>query len=81
MQNWRAALVAAMVANTVRDTKKRRKPFMPADFMPTQQEEDTGPADWEELAAKAKAIFAGLKGSKEPLQRRVERPTHRKATV
>ena len=42
--NWRAALVAAMVANTVRDPKKRRKPYQPVDFMPDMDDADDGPA-------------------------------------
>lgn len=36
--NFRAATIAAVIANTARDTKKRRKPFQPADFMPQEPE-------------------------------------------
>jgi hypothetical protein len=32
--DWRAALVAATVANVNRDPKRRAEPFLPKDFMP-----------------------------------------------
>lgn len=32
--DYRAALVCAVMANMWRDTKKKREPFSPADFMP-----------------------------------------------
>jgi len=37
MENWRAALVASVVANTARDPKKK-KPFDIEDFIPKEVE-------------------------------------------
>lgn len=34
MEDWRAGMVAATIANVNRDTKKQRKPYEPQDFMP-----------------------------------------------
>lgn len=51
VEDWRAALIASTIANTARDTKRRRKPYEPKDFMPEygppkRQEEQS----WEEQA-------------------------------
>ncbi|HKZ92887.1 MAG TPA: hypothetical protein VJZ50_12185 [Candidatus Limnocylindrales bacterium] len=35
---WRAGMIASVIANAYRDTKKRRQPFTPQDFMPTLPE-------------------------------------------
>jgi len=58
--NWRAGLITSMVANTVRDPKKRRKPFLPSDFMP----EEDGPheSSWEDIKNKSMGVFALLGG-------------------
>jgi hypothetical protein len=60
--NWRAALVAAMVANTVRDPKKRRKPYQPVDFMPDTDTSDGGPIDQPTLTAKVDMMMAAFGG-------------------
>jgi len=36
-QNYRVALLCSIVANTARDPKKKRKPFLPDDFMPKKE--------------------------------------------
>ena len=33
-EDWRAGMVAAVIANVNRDSAKKRDPFKPADFMP-----------------------------------------------
>jgi len=38
VEDWRAGLVAATIANVNRDPKQRRKPFEPADFMPRREQ-------------------------------------------
>jgi len=35
--NYRAALICAILANTVRDPKKKTRPFVPDDFMPKKE--------------------------------------------
>jgi hypothetical protein len=37
VDDFRAGLVAATVANTSRDAKKHKKPFQPSDFMPNYE--------------------------------------------
>ncbi len=49
VENWRAALPTAMIANTVRDSKKKPQPFQPADFMPNFE---AASEDDEEAAAR-----------------------------
>lgn len=34
IDDWRAGIVAATIANVNRDEKKRRKPYTPQDFIP-----------------------------------------------
>ena len=34
VEDWRAGLIAATIANSYRDPKRRRKPYEPSDFMP-----------------------------------------------
>ena len=35
--NYRAALICSVLANTVRDPKKKSKPYTPQDFMPEEK--------------------------------------------
>ena len=35
--NYRTALICAILANTVRDPKKKIRPFTPEDFMPKKE--------------------------------------------
>jgi hypothetical protein len=63
---YRAGLVASTVANTARDTKKRKEPFKADEFMrkiylDQQEAEETDPDV--ALFEKAKAIF-GIMGAK-----------------
>jgi len=65
-QEYRAGLVASMVANTARDVKKKKEPFKPVDFMretyldkPEESEVDPDTV----LFEKAKAIF-GIMGAR-----------------
>jgi hypothetical protein len=53
-------MIVSMIANTVRDSKKRRKPFTPSDFLPT--EADERPQEWETLRDKSMAVFAMFGG-------------------
>jgi hypothetical protein len=55
-------MIVSMIANTVRDTKKRRKPFLPSDFLPSEETEK--PQDWKALRAKSMAVFAAFGGKK-----------------
>lgn len=48
VDDWRAGLVAATVANTNRDPKKQRKPFLPKDFMPQRRQDPASPQSPEE---------------------------------
>ncbi len=41
VEDWRAGMVAATVANANRDEKKRRKPYTPRDFMPQRIKPET----------------------------------------
>ncbi len=34
VEDWRAGLIAATIANVNRDPKQRRQPYEPSDFMP-----------------------------------------------
>jgi hypothetical protein len=66
MDNWRSALVASTMANTARDTKKKKKPFAIEDFMP--KEIDIGPrgraVDQDVLRAKLDAAMLAWGGRK-----------------
>lgn len=42
-QEYRAGLIASMVANTARDEKKQRKPFQPGDFMRAEYKGEAKP--------------------------------------
>lgn len=39
VEDWRAGMVAAIIANVNRDEKKQKKPFEPKDFMPKREQE------------------------------------------
>lgn len=54
-------MIVSMIANTVRDPKKRRKPFTPEDFLPSDSD-DQRPSDWEQLRDKSMAVFAMFGG-------------------
>lgn len=61
IEDWRAGMIASVIANANRDEKKRRKPFEPKDFMPQRIEEEQS---WEEQARLLEMWFrtAGKKG-------------------
>ena len=70
--DWRYALIAAMVANANRDPKKKHQPYKPQDFIPDWAKEagvaplpkpDLSP---QEVAAKVRSWARGLaaKGAK-----------------
>ena len=62
---YRAALVASTMANTARDTEKRKQPFDATEFMRPGYlgEQENEQSDQEMLMNKAKMIF-GLLGAK-----------------
>ena len=66
----RAGIVAATMANTVRDPKQRSKPFTPQEFMPLVGAElglgDPEEKDPEELWAKLKAWAIGAGANEHP---------------
>lgn len=64
--NWRAGMIASVVANTVRDSKKRRKPFQPADFMPKERPDapHRRAIDQDSLRAKLDSVMLAWGGRK-----------------
>ncbi|GIV86632.1 MAG: hypothetical protein KatS3mg054_0661 [Chloroflexus sp.] len=54
---YRAALIASVVANTARDEKRKREPFQPADFMRREYLPKPSP---EQLQRKIQRVFAPL---------------------
>lgn len=61
-QNWlnyRSAMICAMIANSVRDPKKKQRAWTPDDFMPTR---DRKQMTAEQIFAQVKAINAILGG-------------------
>ncbi|MGE5585721.1 MAG: hypothetical protein ACM309_09385 [Bacillota bacterium] len=50
VEDWRAGLIAATIANANRDPKKRRKPYEPQDFMPRRDAPAREEQSWEEQA-------------------------------
>lgn len=56
----RNGIVASVIANVNRDSRRQQTPFTPADFMPKFDPEVDRPA----LAAKARAVFFALPGRK-----------------
>lgn len=68
-EDLRAGVITAMVANAVRDPKKRREPFGPADFFASLEERDPetlrGPRrrqTWEEQLHVVEMLNAALGG-------------------
>lgn len=57
---WRAGMLASVMANTVRDDKKVREPYKPQDFMRELYLEKAEP-DPQDLFSKAKGIFSMFK--------------------
>src|SRR5690606_3853501 len=49
VEDWRAAMVASVIANVNRDPKKR-KPYEPKDFMPRYEAPQVQEQSWEERA-------------------------------
>ncbi len=50
VEDWRAGLIAATIANANRDSKKRRRPYEPQDFMPKYEKPQAEEQSWEEQA-------------------------------
>jgi len=50
VEDWRAGLIAATIANANRDSKKRRRPYEPQDFMPQHNKPQMEDQSWEEQA-------------------------------
>lgn len=50
VEDWRAGLIAATIANANRDPKKRRRPYEPRDFMPQHEKPRVEEQSWEEQA-------------------------------
>ena len=65
MENYRFGMLAAMVANTARDPKKRRKPFLPEDFIPETGKEVAPAADQRVLQAKIDSFMTAFGGRKD----------------
>lgn len=65
VENWRTGLVSAVIANTVRDSKKRRKPFQPEDFMPEEPSvAQKAPVNQDLLRAKIDSVMVAWGGKK-----------------
>lgn len=63
--SFHAAMVSAMIANTVRDPKKRRRPWEPADFMPIPDKaSDKKPVDQDHLRQKIDAWMIAFGGKR-----------------
>ena len=60
--NYRSALICAVLANTVRDTKRKPRPFVPDDFMPKQESEQQTP---KQILATVKILNAAFGGKVE----------------
>ena len=56
--DYRAGVIASVVANAHRDTKKRKKPFQPKDFMPEFDRERSKPKQqsWQDMMAIMKGL-------------------------
>ena len=57
--NYRYALVCAVIANTVRDPKRKSAPFRPEDFMPKSDVRIQTPKQMLEAVKLANAAFGG----------------------
>ena len=53
-------IIASLLANIHRDTKKRSQPFTPADFMPYKEAQKSDEDQRREHVSKMKAIFSRL---------------------
>ena len=60
--NYRSALICAVLANTVRDTKRKPRPFVPDDFMPKQESRRQTP---KQILATVKILNAAFGGKVE----------------
>ena len=58
----RSAIVASIVANANRDTKRRTEPFTPLDFMPFREENKAEKS--KALSRKARAALMELSGKR-----------------
>jgi len=62
VEDLRAGIVAATVANANRDPKKQRKPYRPQDFMPQwdrQRSEEQTPEEQKRIIEMWHALLAG----------------------
>lgn len=52
IEDWRAGLISATIAEVNRDPQRRRNPYLPSDFMPSSSRkiETTEQQSWEEQA-------------------------------
>lgn len=57
-EDYRTATVCAVIANCNRDTKKRKKPFTPDDFMPKEKKVQT----WQEQLTIVEMLNEALQG-------------------
>lgn len=58
----RAAIVASLIANVNRDTKRRPEPFRPDDFMPYRQRDAR--AEQQDLSRRLRAVLGTMGGRK-----------------
>lgn len=58
VEDWRAAMVASVIANVNRDPKKR-KSYEPKDFMPRYEAPQVQEQSWEEQARLLALAFGG----------------------
>jgi len=57
--NYRTALVCAVLANTSRDPKRKRQPFVPDDFMPRKEHVGQTPGQMFAAVQLLNAAFGG----------------------
>lgn len=57
--NYRAALVCAVLANTARDPKRKRHPFVPDDFLPKKEHVGQTPEQIFAQVQLLNALFGG----------------------
>ena len=63
LQDYRAGLICAVIANANRNPKKKMRPFTPQDFMPTKRK----PMSDEQMFAQVQAINTMLGGKVEEI--------------
>jgi len=63
IEDWRAGMIAATIANVNRDPKKQRKPYEPQDFMPKRGADTTEEQSVEEMERVLKMWETVLGGS------------------